>query len=173
MGVPMLIAGIAGIAGAGINAMGQMGAMNAQSANAAYKAQVAANNQKIALENAGMETQSGEINAGNRGLKTRAQIGATKAGEGASGVDVNTGSFAKARASEAERGMTDALTIRSEAAKKAWAYETQAANFGAESQLDRAEADQASAAAPWVGIGSFLSSASSVGEKYWQYTQQT
>ena len=44
-----------------------------------------------------METQAGETTAANRELKGRMQIGATKAGQAASGVDVNTGSFVGAR----------------------------------------------------------------------------
>src|ERR1700688_1272699 len=112
---------IAGVAGAGLSAAGSYNNLQAQSQNAAYQAQVAANNAKIAMTNAGMDTQSGEIAAANQGLKTRAAVGTTLAGQGASGVSVNTGSFPTVRAAESELGALDAMTIRSNAAKKAYA----------------------------------------------------
>jgi hypothetical protein len=161
---------VGGLAGAGITAAGQYGSMQAQSANAAYQAQVAAMNSKIALSNASMETQSGEIAASNQGMKTRAAVGTTLAQQSASGVDVNSGSAPKVRAAESELGLMDALTIRSTAAKKAYADTVAATSDTAESTLLRSEAAQASAAAPIGALGSFLSSASTVGNTYakWQ-----
>lgn len=162
---------IAGGVGAGLNAIGQYNSMEAQSANAAYQAQVAQNNAIIAGRNANMDLQSGETAVVNRGLKTRAQVGATLAGQSGSGVDVNTGSFVKSRAAESEVGALDALTIRSDTAKKVYADETQQTNFEAQSRLDTQESEQADAAAPIAGLGSLLSSASSVGGNYYKYMQ--
>jgi hypothetical protein len=159
----------AGIAGAGISAAGSYGSMEAASRNASYQAQVAANNAKIALSNAAMDTQSGEIGAVNQGLKTRAAVGSTLASQGASGIDVNKGSAPKVRAAESELGMLDALTIRSNAAKKAYADTVAATGDTAESELLQSESSQASSAAPWSALGSFLSSASSVGGSYAKY----
>ena len=160
-----------GLGGAALNAVGQAQSMEAASANAAYQAQVAKNNAQIARQNAGMEIQSGEIKAGNQELKARAGIGQTLAGQGASGVDVNVGSSVKVRGAEAELGRLDALTIRSDAAKKAYSYETQASNFEAQSGLDTAESEQANAAAPLAFGGSLLSSASTVGSNFLRYQQ--
>jgi hypothetical protein len=154
---------VAGLAGAGISAAGAYGSMEASSKNAAYQAQVAANNAKIALSNAAMDTQSGEISAANQGLKTRAAVGKTLSQQGASGIDVNTGSAPKVRAAESELGALDAMTIRSNAAKKAYADTVAATGDTAESQLLTAESDQASSAAPWSALGTFLSGASSAG----------
>jgi hypothetical protein len=161
---------VGGLAGAGISAAGQYGSMQAQSANAAYQAQVAAMNSKIALSNAAMATQSGEISAANQGMKTRSAVGSIQAAQGASGVDVNSGSAPKVRAAAAEVGTMDALTIRSNAAKQAYGYQVAATGDTAESQLLESESQQASAAAPIGALGSFLSSASSVGNTYskWQ-----
>jgi hypothetical protein len=168
---PVLLIG--GLAGGAMNAVGQAQSLQAQSANAAYQAQVAQNNAIIAGRNAGMETESGEIKSGNQELKTRAGIGKTLATQGASGVDVNVGSSAKVRGAEAELGRLDALTIRSDAAKKAYAYQTQESNFTAESGLDQSKASQASDAAPFAFGGSLLSSASTVGGNYFKYMQTT
>jgi hypothetical protein len=161
---------VGGLAGAGISAAGQYGSMQAQSANAAYQAQVAAMNSKIALSNAAMAMQSGEISAANQGMKTRSAVGSIQAAQGASGVDVNSGSAPKVRAAAAEIGTMDALTIRSNAAKSAYGYQVAATGDTAESGLLESEAQQASAAAPIGALGTFLSSASSVGNTYskWQ-----
>ena len=171
MGFMAAASAVAGVAGAGISAAGSYNSMQAQSANAAYQAQVAANNSKQALINAGMETQSGEIEAANQGLKTRAAVGQTLARQGASGVNVNVGSAPKVRAAESELGMLDALTIRSNAAKKAYGYEVAATSDTAESGLLSMESSEASQAAPISALGSFLGSASSVGGNYAKYSQ--
>ena len=168
MGLPAIMLGV-GLAGAATSAVGALSTGEAQSRNSAYQAQVAANNANIARENAGMETQAGETTSANRELKGRMQIGATKAGQAASGVDVNTGSFVGARAGEAKTAMLDALTIRSNAAKNAWALENQASNYQAQSGLDTAQSQQEASAAPIAATGSLLSGASSVGGNYYRY----
>lgn len=168
---PLMLIG--GIAGTAMNAMGQYSAMEAQSANAAYQAQVATNNAVIAGRNAEMETQSGEVQASNQEMKTRAAVGAAMASEGASGVDVGSGSFVSSRGALGELGMQDALTIRSNAAKRAYAYQTQQSNFTAQAGLDTAESKQASSTAPLTAMGSLLSGASSVGSNYLRFMQNS
>ena len=162
--ITMLTVGsaIAGIAGAGVSAAGTYGSMNAQSANASYQAQVAANNAKVALANQGMDVAAGEVAAGNEGLKTRAMVGTTKAQQGASGVDVNSGSSVAVRQGESQYGMLDALTTRSNASRKGYADLAAANNATAESGLLTSESSQAADAAPWAATGSLLSGASSV-----------
>jgi hypothetical protein len=163
------MAAVGGLVGAGISAYGSYQSMEAQSANAAYQAQVAANNAKIAQQNAAMDIQAGEIQAANQGLKTRAAVGTIKAQEAAQGVDVNTGSFTKVRAAASEIGMMDALTLRSDAAKAAYGQEVAATSETAQSGLYTAQSQQASAAAPIGALGGLLSSASSVGSTYAKY----
>jgi hypothetical protein len=159
----------AGVVGGVVNAIGSYNSLSAQSANAAYQAQVAANNATIAQQNAELDIQSGEVQAANQGLKTRATVGTTMAGEAASGVSVNSGSFPAVRASESEIGMLDALTIRSNAAKSAYSQEVAATSDTAEAGLLTQESQQASAAAPVAALGSFLGSASSVGGTWGKY----
>lgn len=171
MADPVTMMLVAGVAGAGISAVGAAKGYEARSANAAYQAQVASNNAAIAKQNAEMEIQSGESASFNQGLKTRAMIGKTKVAQAASGVDVNTGSAVAVRAGEAELGTLDALTIRSNAAKKAWADQTQSTNFAAESGLLKSESEQASDAAPLAFGGTLLSGASSAAGSYYKYLQ--
>ncbi len=158
-----------GIAGAAISGAGTAMGYEAQAANAAYRAQVAENNAQVARWNSAMETQKGEIDTGNSEMKTRAMVGRTLAGQGASGVNVNSGSSVQVRAAVSELGMLDALTVRSNAAKKAWADDVQAESFEAVAGLDRDSSDQASMIAPIAGAGSFLSGASSSMAGYAKY----
>jgi hypothetical protein len=163
--LPTVMAATA-VAGAGVSAYGSYSGGMAKAEQAAYQAQVAANNAAIARQNADLETKSGEIAAANYGMKTRAEVGKTLATQGASGVEVNTGSSVGVRAAESELGMLDALTIRSNAARKAYGYQVQATGDVAEGQLLTTEAEQAKQAAPIGALGSFLGSVSSTGIKY-------
>jgi hypothetical protein len=169
MGLPMLAIGLAGTA---INAFGQYEQGQAQSAAAAYQAQVAQNNANIAKQNASFESAAGETSSVNKGLATRATVGKEKAYAGASGVDVNTGSTATVRGGTEEMGLLDQLTIRSNAAKKAWADEVQATSDIAQSQLDTFESKTAVTAGDIGAAGSLLSGASTVGGNYLKWQNQ-
>lgn len=177
-----MVAGLAGaatsFAGASDAAQGAYNQYQAQAADAAYKAQVAKNNATIAGRNANMDLQSGETAVVNRGMKTRAQVGTELAGQSGSGIDVNSGSFVGARRATSEIGALDALTIRSDTAKKVYADQTQQSNYEAESGLLTSESKQASDAAPLAyegamlsGTGSALSQASSVAGSGFKFFQ--
>ena len=171
MGIDPISMGIAavGMAGAGVSAYGKYEQGQATAQSMAYQAQVAANNAKIARQNAGLDIQAGEIAATNQGLRTRALIGREKAATAAGGVDVNTGSASEVRAGSAAMGMLDALTIRSDAAKKAWSDEVGATSQEAQSKLDMMESEQAKDAGDIGAIGSLLSGASTVGGNYFKF----
>lgn len=161
---PMMIATT--LAAGAVSAAGAVKSGEANAANLNYQAQVAANNSLIAKQNMDWETQSGEIAATNQEMKTRATVGQTKADQGASGVDVNTGSFVAARAGEAEVGSLDALTIRTDAARKAYGYAVAATSDTAQSQLDKVGADNAATAGDISAGASLLGSASSAFGQY-------
>jgi hypothetical protein len=166
----LALAGI-GLVGAGISAYGAYASGQATSQMAAYQAQVARNNANVARENASMESAAGEIATTTAGLQTRARIGAYKAGLGAGGVDVNTGSAAATVAGLRQVGMQDAMTIRSNAAKRAWAQQVQATEFGAQAGLYGYESQVASSLAPVTAAGTFLSGAAGVGANYLKLQQ--
>lgn len=172
MGIdPVSLAVIGGV-GAATGAFGQYEAGQANAAAAAYQAQVAANNANIARQNASFESAAGEAAVVNKGLQTRATVGKEKAYGGASGIDVNTGSAPAVRAGTEEMGMLDALTIRSNSAKQAWAQEVQATSDMAQSQLYQFEGEQAKTAGDIGAAGSLLSGASTVGGNYLRWTNQ-
>lgn len=161
------VIGSAVVGGAGAIQQGQ-----AAKSAADYNAQVAQNNAKIATQNATWAAQEGEANAGEQGAKTKATVAATLASEGASGVDVNSGSFQNVRSSETELGMLDALTIRSNAARTAYGYETQATGDIAQSQLDKAQG-QNSELSSYVNAGStVLGGVGNAASKYTDFLNQ-
>ena len=154
------------VASAAMSAVGQVEQGAATAANDRYQAQVAANNAIVAKQNETYTINSGEATAANQGMKTRARVGTEKASQGASGVDVNTGSPVAVRAGTESLGMLDALTIRSDSARRAYGYEVAASNDTAQSQLDTQAAGQAETGADIGAIGGLLSNASTIGSKY-------
>lgn len=161
-----------GLAGGAITAAGKLEQGQAGAEAASYQAQVAANNAVIARRNALTDIQAGEVAAVNTGLKTRAMVGAEKAGQGAGGIDVNTGSAVGVRAGTEEMGLLDALTVRSNSAKEAYAQQVKATSDTAQSQLDTMTAKQSEQAGEIGAAGSLLSSASTVGSKFAAYQLQ-
>lgn len=157
--------------------------LQSAAAASAYQAQVADNNAALATQDSKLITESGEVATTNEGLKTRAQVGSQKAQQGASGIDVNSGSAADVRAGTAAVGMLDALTIRSNASKAFYAKEVEANSDTAQAGLLRMESQSdlqgASLAEQGVGLaedsgdlaatGTLLSGVSTVGTSYEKY----
>ena len=152
---------IAGLAlsaiGTGIGAMGQMQQASAAKASADYQAKVAQGNAEIASQNANMAAASGEAQAAISEQKTRATVGAELAAQGSSGVDINSPTATAVRTSQDMTGQLDAQTIRSNAARQAYGYETQSTNFENQSSADTAQGNNAMTAGEVGGAGSLLS----------------
>lgn len=112
---------------------------NGYATSAADKAnaKIAEQNSGIATQNAAFAAQEGESNAGQQSIQNRAASSQIKANQGAGGVDVNTGSNANVQASEAEIGQLNTMTIRSNAARQAYGYQTQAVGFEGQAAADR------------------------------------
>lgn len=146
---------IASLAGAGISALGSIQQGKAAAASANYNAQMAANNAAIQRQNSSFAAQEGTANTEAASMKARAEYGAIKANQGASGVDVGSGSSVDVRSSARELGQLNALTVRSNAARQAYGYQTAAMNDEAQSGLDKSQAANASTAG-YIGAGSTL-----------------
>lgn len=155
-----------GAVGTGISAFGAVEGAQAQSANAAYQSQIAANNAKIANQNASWTMQSGEAQAQQEGMKTRSEVGAIKAAQAGNNIDVNSGSAVDVRSSASQLGELNALTIRSNASRQAYGYETQSMNETAQSQLEASQSSQALDAGMFSVAGSLLGGASSFAGNY-------
>lgn len=136
---PASLAIMATVGSSAIQGIGAIQQSQASAASAGYNAKVAGMNANIATTNANFAGAQGEQEVGVQGMKNKAEVGSITAAQGASGVDVNTGSSVNVRQSAAEVGMLNALTIRSNAAKAAYGYQTQSANDVAQAALDRSQ----------------------------------
>ena len=158
-------------AGAVVSTVSAVSSAEAQGAQAKYQSQVAANNATIAQNNAQMAVAAGESQAQQEELKDRGKAGAIKAAAGANGITLGSGSAGDVDQSERLLNETDAATIRSNAARSAYGYETQASNFTASSALESSIAGQADTNAILGGTGSLLGSAASGAGKYSSWVQ--
>lgn len=127
----------AGAASIGATALGGMAQGYATSQSDKANAQIAMSNAAIAKHNATFAGEEGEQTAGVEGQKTRQTAGAEKAGMGASGVNVNTGSNADVQAGTAMTGQLDMMNIRARAARQAYGFDTQAAGFENQAVIDK------------------------------------
>lgn len=69
--------------------------------------------------------EAGDISASRKNLETQARVGSERAEQGASGVDVGSGSAALVRGGTNLAGNIDELTIRNNAARAAFGYKVQ------------------------------------------------
>ncbi len=139
-------------------------AVNAQATekSAKYNAAIAGNNAALERQNATTAMQEGEANAAAASMASKAKIGGILANQGASGVDVNSGSSIATRSSAAENGELNAINIRSQAARTAYGFETGATNATAEQNMYESQASYAPIQGA-IGEGtSLLSGAASV-----------
>ena len=163
---------VLGAVGAGIGAIGAVQSGMANASAARYQAQVARNNQIVANQNASYAAAAGNVQTANVGLKERAQAGELTADLAAHGLDVNTGSAARVRASQREIGLQNEEQTAANAALSAYGYRTQATSFGAQAQLDQAQARQDVEAGFLSAGGTLLSGAGNLGFK-WAGLQNT
>lgn len=133
------VSGTIAVVGAVASAYGAVQQAHAASQADKFNEQIAKNNATIAQQNATFAGQEGEQNAATSEAKTRAEVGAIKANQAASGVDVNSGSDVDVRSSAAELGELNAITIRSNAARQAYGYQTQTASDNNQAQLDQSK----------------------------------
>lgn len=143
---------------------------SAEAASANYSAQVAENNNVLAQQNAKTAVAEGAVAQANQGMKTRAAVGGIKAAQAANNIDVNSGSAVDVRSSAASTGQLNALTIRSDAARTAYGYETQGISYQAQAGLDRAQAGFAKQAGNIGAVSSLLGGASSAGNMYAKFS---
>jgi hypothetical protein len=153
----------------GISAAGAIGQGQATAASNKFQAQVAENNRIIADQNARYSVSAGQTRAQTEDLKTGAIVGAETAAQGASGLDLTTGSPVSVREGTRQMGRLSSLNIINNSNLTAYGYKTQAGNFGAQSQLDLASAANASAAGFLNAGSSLVGGASSFASKWQSY----
>lgn len=139
-----------------VNLMSEQQQAAAQAGQANYLAQVARNNQVAAQRNAALAVQHGEADAQRSQLKTAQLEGSQRAALAAQGGDVDSGSPLDIQADTARAGYTDAATIRSNAALKAYNYGLQANDAAAGANDDDFQAANAMASPPYAQASSLL-----------------
>jgi len=162
-------AGITSLVGTGIAAGGAYEAGQAQKKSENYSAQLATENAAIATQNAQWVGAESNSNVEAESLKNRAQFGSILANQAASGLDVNKGSAVDVRGSQEKLQMLDTQTLRSNAARKAYGFETQAVSDTAQSQLDTAAAKNAQTAGEINAGATLLSGTGAAASNYAKY----
>ena len=165
MADPVSLAALAG-ASALVKAGGDIFSGQAQAATATYQAGLATINQNIAKQNASYALAVGEAQAQQSGMKTRAEVGTTRASQASSGLAVDTGTAEKVVESEEEHGAYNQSLIRSDAAKRAYGFEVEETQQVAQQHLYESAAANAKTAAMISAVGSILGGATSVAGKF-------
>lgn len=133
-----------------------------------YQAGIAQRNKQIAKQNADYARWTGELEAQKSGMKTGWEMSLAKTAQGASGLDVNFGSATQVRDSMHEIGWHDQQVIRSNAARTAYAYESEGAIQQTQSEMYKKAATDSRAGADLGVAASILGGASSVSSKWMQ-----
>lgn len=144
-------------AGSATSAVGSLASGFAGSQSASYNAAIQGMNSQMATQSANLAGAAGSVQAENSELQTRAQVGSIKANQAAGNITVNQGSAAKVDQSADEVGMQNAMTIRSNAARAAYGYETNAVSDQAQAELDKMQAQQDIAGGLLKGSAGLLS----------------
>ncbi len=156
------------LAGGVLSAFGASKSAQATSQMYSYQAQVANINSQIDTQNADYARQVGEQQANLYGMKAGQQQGQIRASQGASGLDVNSGSNADVQASQKEITQIDLGQIRQNAAKTAYDFDVQSQNDKNQAGLYTAASTNAQTAGNINVLGSIIGSAGSVASKWLQ-----
>lgn len=156
---------------------GILGAYGAESSGADqqkmynYQAQVAKINASIDKQNEEYALNFGEQQSVIEGMKGGEQFGAIRNAQGASNIDVNSGSAADVQASQRKITSMDLTQIRSNAAKTAYDFDVKSAMDLNQADLDTMAGANARKAGDINAISSILGSVSSVSSKWLQGSQ--
>ena len=156
--------GAAGIFSSLFGGSAKSDAYKYQSSMAWQNAAIAKQNQKYALD-------IGEQQAEKAGIAGAAQAGQIKAAQGASGVDVNSGSAKQVQDSQHLVSQMDLNTIREKAAKTAYDFSVQATNYENQARGYDKAASNAKTEGILGAVSSFIGTVGSVSSKWLQGQQ--
>lgn len=131
-----------------------------------YQAGVAKLNAQIAEQNATYARNVGEMQAMQVGLEGGQRMGQIRAAQGASGLDVNTGSAKQVQTSQAQITGTEVAAVRSNAAKTAYNYQVEGVQYQTQAQLDTLAGQNARTAGMVGAMSSIVGGASSVANEW-------
>jgi hypothetical protein len=154
---------------AAVGAYSAYSSAQARSQAAAYQAQVAQNNATIASYNANAAIQTGNTQLQAEQEQAAQHQGMIRAVMGAGGIDLNNGSALREQQGVAQVDQLNEATIVSNAARSAWNYKNQGADYSAQAGLDTLQSEQASEAGVIGGFSSLISGAGSFANKWNSY----
>ena len=138
-----------GIQGSMLQTMAQAFGFQAQAQQSTYEANkskylagVSEINKEIAKANAQYTKDMTEEEISDAAMKMHADMGEMIATQGASGISVNSGSSTRVRESMVEIGQHTQNVMRASGAKKAYGYEVEAVQYGAQADIYRYTAQQ-------------------------------
>lgn len=148
--------------GAGVSAYSASEQADASKKAANYRAQVEANNAKIASYQRSAALQQGEEEAQRSMMEQSQTLARQRAALASNGVDLNSGSAIDLQATTKFLGQQDVNAIQDNAARKAWGYQVDSSNYQAESNLSKWKSTSTNPTKVGVitGVSSLLSSAS-------------
>lgn len=153
------------LAGAGMQAVSAYGSSQASKAAYNAQAQIAENNAQLAKWQAEDAIARGEVAATDQGMKTAQLKGTQRARLADSGVDLGVGSAVQILTDTDYFGQIDRARITDSAAREAWGYRTQGADYQANASLLRG---RAAAESPFLAAStSLLSSAGRVASSWY------
>lgn len=150
------------------SAFGSIATGKSQKAMYDYQSQVAQLNSQIAKQNAEYALGEGSAQAQKFGIKAAAQGGQIRASQASAGIDVGSGSAAKVQESQKMLAHMDMDTIRSNAAKTAYNYETQSSQFESQANIYQMAGENASKAGMINAASSIVGTIGSVSSKWLQ-----
>jgi|SRR6185312_217154 len=150
-------------------AIGQFSQATAANARGTYQKAQYDRNATIAATEATQAIAEGDVAAGQRRAAGREELGADRASYGAQGVSVDSGSAVDVQANTARFSALDAMTIRNNAARKAWGYNVEAQNDTEQGILAKLGGENTAEGLRSQAAGTLLTGAS---EMYSLYTDQ-
>lgn len=138
-----------------------------------YQAQIARNNALSAEYAAQDAKRRGEIAATNEALKTRQQIGTQRTAIAGGGIDVGSATAVDTVGDTARVGTLDIATIRSNAAREAYAYRQQGSGFTANANLYDSKAGNDQTAGYFNASATALNGFGSVASKWYTVRPST
>lgn len=159
-----------GASGAGslLSAFGALQGGQAQQQMFNYQAGVANLNSQLALQNRDLALATGETEEEKYGMGAAQRAGSIRAGEGASGIDLGSGSKAAVQSSQQLVSDIDLSTIHNNAAQKAYNFQVQSTEDVAQAGAYTAAGSNAAEAGQIKALGSLVSGAGSVASKWTQ-----
>lgn len=139
-----------------LGAAGQVQQASAQSSADKYNAQVAAMNAKIESDKAKDAIERGAQQEQQKRLATSQLMGKQRAALAASGVDLSFGSPLDTLIDTAKMGEVDALNIRTNSYREAYAYRVNSANSASQAEMYKSKAASDTAGGYLGAIGTIL-----------------